>query len=86
MALQHENRRLQDKLDSQRMRGEYNENANLWAKFKQWRSRKAAEGDRMASAACVGVFKGEPVPDSAWEPARERERERERARRAAEAK
>jgi hypothetical protein len=78
-ALQYKLRQAQDEVDHWRKRFEYVESGNLWAK---WRSRKAEERDRIASAASVGVFQGEKTPDdpeiaAAWW---KRDRERTKAR------
>jgi hypothetical protein len=87
-ALRYEIRRLQDKLDSERMRSAYADCGKLHTEMKEWRLSKAVERTRRAVAACVGLYTGPEVPDSAWEPLRARERERERealAKRRAEA-
>lgn len=71
-ALQWQLRRKQDEVDHLRKRGEYDENGNLWAKFKQWRSDKAEERDRMRSEALVGVYQ---APMLTEEQKREEERQ-----------
>jgi hypothetical protein len=56
-ALQHQLRQRQDEIDHWRKRFEYDENGNLWAKFKEWRSNGVEQRDRMRSEALVGVYK-----------------------------
>jgi hypothetical protein len=53
-------RRLQDKLDSLRMRGEYVERGKLWFELQQRRLQGAYERTRMAIQASVGVYVPKP--------------------------
>jgi hypothetical protein len=57
MALQHQLRQKQDEVDHWRKRFEYDENGNLWAKFKEWRSNGVEQRDRMRAEAVVGMYK-----------------------------
>jgi hypothetical protein len=86
LQLQGEMRRLQDKLDSLRMRGEYVERGKLWFELQQCRLRKAYERTRIAMGASIGVSTLPPPTEEQereWEAAAVRYRAEEAARIAA---
>lgn len=77
-ALRYEIRRLQDKLDSERMQRAYVDRGKLHTEGKEWRLSKALERTRIAAAACIGRYMGPetPIDWAAVEAAQQRERER----------